>query len=138
VSIRLATHADIPRLMEIRQAVRENRLSDPRLVPASDYVEFITHSGIWVWEEAGRILGFSAGDARSGWVWALFVDPAHEGRRIGRALLPEACETLRRAGHRTLKLCTAPGTRAERFYLADGWRPTGRSAHGETIFEKDG
>jgi GNAT superfamily N-acetyltransferase len=138
MSIRLATAADIPRLMVIRESVRENRLSDPSVVPASDYAEFIAHSGIWVWEDQGRILGFSAGDTRNGWVWALFVDPDHEGRGIGRALLPEACASLRRAGHRTLKLSTAPGTRAERFYLADGWRPTGRSAHGEIIFEKAG
>lgn len=134
--IRLATLTDVPRLMEIREAVQENRLSDPSVVPASEYVAFIAHSGIFVWEEEGRILGFSSGDTRSGWVWALFVDPAHEGRGIGRALLPAACEALRRAGHSTLKLCTAPGTRAERFYLADGWRPTGRSRHGETILEK--
>ncbi|UQA56274.1 GNAT family N-acetyltransferase [Polyangium aurulentum] len=138
MSIRPATPADIPRLMEIREAVRENRLSDPKVVPASDYCEFIAHSGIWVWEEFGQILGFSAGDTRSGWVWALFVDPPYERRGIGRALLPEACASLRRAGHQILKLSTAPGTRAERFYLADGWRPAGRSASGEIVFEKVG
>jgi GNAT superfamily N-acetyltransferase len=136
--IRLATLDDIPRLMEIREAVHENRLSDPGLVPASEYVAFIGHSGIWVWEEEGRIVGFASGDTRSGWVWALFVDPDHEGRGIGRALLPAACDTLRRAGHRMLRLSTAPGTRAERFYRTAGWHAAGRTASGETIFEKSG
>ena len=46
--------------------------------------------------------GFSPGDPRDGSIWALFVDPADEGRGIGRALLALACDTVRVAGFYTV------------------------------------
>ena len=119
---------------EIRFAVQENQSSDPSLVTDEDYVWFEEHPGIWVWDEGGKILGFSAGDTRDGTIWALFVDPACERRGIGRALFETACDTLRRAGHRTATLTTDPGTRAERFYRAAGWKIVGASTRGELIF----
>jgi ribosomal protein S18 acetylase RimI-like enzyme len=70
--------------------------------------------------EDGVIQGFAAGDPRDGSIFALFVDPAHEGRGIGRALLALACGTLRAAGFATATLSTEPGTRAERFYRTNG------------------
>ena len=33
-------------------------------------------------------------------------------------------------------LSTDPGTRAERFYRADGWTATGVNGKGEIVFEK--
>jgi ribosomal protein S18 acetylase RimI-like enzyme len=122
--------------MQIRHAVRENRLSDPNSVTAADCVAFIERSEIWVWEEDGVILGFAAGDPHDGYIWALFVDPAQEGRGIGRALLPLACATLRNAGYDIATLSTSPGTRAERFYRKDGWTATGKSSKDELVFEK--
>jgi GNAT superfamily N-acetyltransferase len=132
--IRRARLEERERLKEIRSAVHENKLGDPSRVTDEDYAWFTDHPGIWVWEEDGRILGFSAGDTRDGTVFALFVDPAHERRGIGRALFEAACETLRRAGHRTAMLTTEPGTRAERFYRSAGWEVVGDSPHGELIF----
>jgi GNAT superfamily N-acetyltransferase len=99
-TIRKASCADIPRLFEIRFAVHENILADPRRVTAADCQWFIDNSTIWVWVEDSQVLGFSAADPRDGTIWALFVDPAHEGRGIGQALLPLACDTLREEGHR--------------------------------------
>src|SRR5262245_48970474 len=91
--IRKATRADYPRISEIRFAVRENELSNPEAIGPT--VEWIfDHSTFWVWEEGGAIQGFSAGDPRDGSIFALFVDPSWEGRGIGRALLPLACQTL--------------------------------------------
>jgi GNAT superfamily N-acetyltransferase len=119
---------------EIRFAVQENRLADPTLVTDEDYAWFEEYPGIWVWDESGQILGFSASDTRDGTIWALFVDPASERRGIGRALFDEACDTLRRSGHRTAMLTTDPGTRAERFYRAAGWKAVGTSSRGELIF----
>ena len=101
--------------MAIRHAVRENRLSDPNVVTAADCAAFIDRAEIWVWVEDGMIQGFSAGDPRNGEIFALFADPAHEGRGIGRALIAMACATLRAAGHDAATLSTQPGTRAERF-----------------------
>ena len=86
--------------------------------------------------EDGRIQGFSAGDPHDGSIWALFVDPANEGRGIGRALLALACDTVRFAGFDTATLNTEPGTRADRFYRLNGWVETGRSAKGEIVFQR--
>ena len=132
--IRRARPDERERITEIRYAVQENRLDDPTLVTDEDYAWFEEHPGIWVWDEGGQILGFSAGDTRDGTIWALFVDPACERRGIGRALFEAACETLRRAGHRTAMLTTDAGTRAERFYRAAGWKIVGTSTRGELIF----
>ncbi len=132
--MRPATVEDIPALLVIRGAVLENRLSHPSLVPASSYVEFITVSTIWVWEEGGVLCGFSAGDPRNGSVWALFVSPAWERRGIARALLPRVLEDLRRAGWTRATLSTQPMTRAETFYRRQGWTPGASTPTGDLEF----
>jgi len=134
--IRLAREADIPEIVELRSGVRENRLSDPSRVTPDDLRRFIREGEIWVWVEDGRILGFSAGDERDGWIFALFVRPESEGRGIGRALLLRACDSLRRAGHRRMRLSTDPGTRAETFYRKAGWVEIDRNAQGEIVFTR--
>lgn len=83
------------------------------------------------------MLGFSAGDPRDGWIWGLFVDPEYEGRGIGKALLPLACDTIRAAGHTVAMLSTMGGTRADRFYRKNGWTDIGQNAGGETIFKRN-
>jgi GNAT superfamily N-acetyltransferase len=128
--------ADIPDLMKLRGAVRENRHIGPERVRSEDIVDFLRDGEMWVWQEDDRILGFSAGDAEDGWIWALFVDPAHEGRGIGQALLAHACRSLIRAGFDQATLTTDPGTRAERFYRRAGWADTGRTREGEIIFQR--
>jgi GNAT superfamily N-acetyltransferase len=134
--LRTATLSDIPRLIEIRGSVRENRLGDPGRVTLDDYTWHIAHAPVHVWEE-GLIKGMSAGDPRDGSIWALFVDPAFESRGIGQALILAACRSLAAAGHRIARLSTEPGTRAERFYLRNGWLARGHSDRGEVIFVKD-
>ena len=132
--IRRARPGDHARVTEIRNSVTENILRDPSRVTVADYKWFEKNPGVWVWEEDGRILGFSAADTRDGSIWALFIDPAHEGRGIGRALFDKACEVLRDAGYSTGSLTTQPGSRADRFYQAAGWQVMGTSARGERIF----
>lgn len=133
--IRRARPEDHPRVTEIRNSVTENVLRDPSRVTVADYKWFEENPGVWLWEENGKVLGFSAADTRDGSVWALFVDPAHEGRGIGRALFAKACDVLRAAGHRTGSLTTEPGSRADRFYQRAGWKVMGTSPRGERIFE---
>jgi GNAT superfamily N-acetyltransferase len=128
--------ADIPRMMRIRSDVRENVLSDPDKATQANYARFIREGEIWVWKEDGHILGFSAGDERNGSIWAVFVDPHHEGKGIGQSLLSHACASLRRAGFGQATLGTGPGTRAERFYRQAGWVEIRRSAEGDIIFER--
>jgi GNAT superfamily N-acetyltransferase len=132
--IRRARPDDHARVTEIRNSVRENVLRDPSRVTAADYKWFERNPGVWVWEENGRILGFSAADTRDGTIWALFIDPGHEGRGIGRALFARACDVLRETGHKTASLTTQPGSRADRFYQRAGWKVVGTSARGERIF----
>jgi GNAT superfamily N-acetyltransferase len=136
--IRRATRADLPRISEVRLAVRENRLSNPASVasvgPVTDWI--FENSTFWVWEEDGIIQGFSAGGPRDGTIFALFVHPSYERRGIGRALLPLACEILRASGHATATLTTEAGTRAERFYRIDGWTEIGRKDDGQLVFQK--
>ncbi|WP_293857990.1 GNAT family N-acetyltransferase [uncultured Alsobacter sp.] len=134
--IRRAVHADVPRIREIRAAVRENRLRDPSRVTLEDILWFVDNPGIHLWVEAGEVLGFSAADPRDGNVWALFVDPDHEGRGIGRALLERAIAVLRDAGCRRAWLTTGNGTRAERLYLRSGFVMTG-VADGELVLVRE-
>jgi GNAT superfamily N-acetyltransferase len=135
--IRCATVSDIPRLMEIRGSVAENRLSDPARVTLADYNWHVAHAPIHVWEADGVIKGMSAGDPRDGSIWALFVDPRFEGRGIGQALISAATKSIAAAGHRVARLSTDAGTRAERFYLRNGWIAEGRDLRGEIVFTKD-
>lgn len=122
--------------MRIRASVRENRLSDPSRVTVSDYVWHVTHAAVHIWEDNGVIQGWSAGDLRDGSIWALFVDPQFEGRGIGQALISATCRSLAADGHYTAKLTTDSGTRAENFYLLDGWEPQGITERREIIFTK--
>lgn len=135
MTVRPATVADIPAMMDLRLSVRENRLSDPAQVTPQDCLAYVERGEMWVWDEAGEILGISAANRETGWIWALFVRPGHEGRGIGRALFATACDALQRAGIRRSRLSTDPDTRAAHFYRAAGWQEAGRTAEGELIFE---
>lgn len=134
--LRVATHADILRLMEIRGSVRENRLLDPSTVTLSDYNWFIDHAAIHMWEKDECIQGFSAGDPRDSSIWALFVHPAYEGRGVGQTLIWAACRSLLDAGYQNATLSTEPGLRAQHFYERNGWIAKGHTSTGEVKFEK--
>jgi ribosomal protein S18 acetylase RimI-like enzyme len=89
----------------------------------------------WIAECDGGIAGFvSAGpcrdpdtDARTGEVYAIYVDPDCWKRGIGRNLLSHATRDLKQAGyaHATLWVL-ASNDRARRFYEAAGWHSDGR------------
>lgn len=134
--LRSATLADIPRLREIRAAVRENVLSTPGRVTVADYeAHIIGHGRTWVAEHDGRIVGFASADGATASIWALFVDPDHAGHGHGRRLLDAAVAWLWAAGAAAIVLTTGPGTRAEAVYRAAGWTVTGTTASGELAFE---
>jgi GNAT superfamily N-acetyltransferase len=132
--LRKATERDIPRIFEVRNNVRENKLRDPSRVTIEETQWFIANPGIFVWEEDGRIAGFSAADTRNGSIWALFMDQAYERGGIGRALFQRACAVLKETGFTRMWLTTAPGTRAEAFYRAAGWQVAGHRGR-ELLFE---
>src|SRR5687768_12234968 len=87
LTFREATSADIPQMQVIRNAVKENVLSDPRLVTDRDYQKFVAVKGSsWVCETNNQLVGFAVADLPENNVWALFVDPAFEGKGIGKQL----------------------------------------------------
>jgi ribosomal protein S18 acetylase RimI-like enzyme len=135
MTVRRATASDIPRIKEIRSAVRENRLSDPSRVTDADVAWSIENGPMFVFEEGTVVSGFSAPDPRDGSIWALFVDPEHEGRGIGKALLDRAERRLIEQGCENAWLTTDPGTRADRFYRKRGWIESGKKGN-EVLFRK--
>ena len=133
---RRADRADVPGIQRVRHSVRENRLVS-RIIEDEEVVEAIDRTGRgWVVEEDGQIIAFAIGNSSSGNVWALFVDPEHEGCGHGRKLHDEMLSWLWSIGLRRLWLSTSPGTRAQRFYERAGWQQYGVSESGELLFEQ--
>jgi GNAT superfamily N-acetyltransferase len=133
--IRPAAEADIAAMHGIRLSVRENPLADPSLVQPDDYRSLLNRHGRgWVAELDGRIAGFAVADLARGNVWALFVHPDCEGRGAGRMLHDAMMDWFFSEGADCVWLSTDPGTRAEAFYRAAGWRPAGEH-RGEARYE---
>lgn len=97
---------------------------------------FVDAGLCWVAVTGASVTGFAAVDAQAGSVEMLYVDPAAEGQRIGRALMRVALDQLVRLGHRSASLVTARDTRAERFYRAQGWSEAGDSGRGSVRMTK--
>jgi GNAT superfamily N-acetyltransferase len=134
--LREACRADVPGIQRVRHSVRENVLTSCVITDAEviDYLE--RHGRGWVVVDPGNeVLGFAIGDARDGNIWALFVDPDHEGRGYGRRLHDAMVSWLFSRGLRRLWLGTQPATRAERFYARAGWTDKGLQPDGERRFE---
>jgi anthranilate synthase component 2 len=130
--IRKARPEDVPRLVQIRAAVVENRLTSPRSVEEADYIRRIAAGGCWVWEERSTILGFSAIDVETSSLWALFVEPRAAGRGIGRALLASAVTHARSQGLEKIWLATSEDT-GPSMSTGRGWQRAGRDAAGDLI-----
>ncbi len=134
--VREAEFEDIPAMHRIRIAVLENKLPRPSIISTDDYVEYLTRRGRgWVCLEDDVIAGFAIVDLSVYNVWALFVDPGYEGRRVGRNLQTVMLGWYFGKTQNTLWLGTAPGTRAEYFYRRTGWHPAGVRENGEIRFE---
>lgn len=132
---RVATVADILAMHRVRMAVKENVLSNPAKVTPEMYVPYLQEFGKgWVCEEHGEILGLSIVDYRNGSVWALFVDPTAEQRGIGKRLMQLLVDDARQRGVAELKLSTGIDTRADQFYLRQGWLPGEVDADDERHF----
>jgi GNAT superfamily N-acetyltransferase len=137
VTLRQANAVDVPAMHEVRLAVRENTLSDPDRITEADYLAALDALGrTWVVETEGRIAAFASG-YRAGSIWALFVHPDHEGRGHGKALHAKVVDWLWSLGHKRIWLTTAPGTRAEHFYLSQGWRHCAAESGGDIRLELD-
>lgn len=133
--LRQARRDDIAGMHRVRLAVRENRLIST-VITERDYIPAIESTGRgWVVESGGQVVAFAVGNSATGNIWALFVDPDHEGRGHGRRLHDAMVNWLWSQGLSRLWLTTTAATRAERFYRTAGWIESGRADDGELRFE---
>lgn len=136
-TLRIASRTDVAGIQRVRHSVRENRLTS-RAIGDDEVVDYLERRGRgWVVEVEGEVVAFAIGDAQTGNIWALFVDPGHEGRGHGRRLHDEMVAWLWSRGLARLSLSTESGTRAERFYERAGWRSCGLTPSGEMAFEME-
>lgn len=133
---RTAVIADIKQIQVVRNAVKENTLSDPNLVTDKDCETFLTKRGKgWVCEVDNQIVGFAIADLEDDNVWALFVDPKFEKQGIGKKLHQLMLDWYFDQNKGSIWLGTAPNTRAETFYRRSGWQEIGTHGKGEVKFE---
>ena len=133
---REAVITDIPQIQIVRNSVKENKLSDPALVPDKDCEEYMTVRGKgWVCEIEGTIVGFAIADLKENNIWALFLLPEYEGQGIGKKLHGIMLDWYFTQTKETLWLGTAFNTRAEKFYRMQGWKEAGMHGSKEIKFE---
>ena len=136
MKIRLANAKDISQIQVVRNLVKENRLSDPALVPDSDVEDYINRRGKgWVCEIDEQVVGFAIADLVDNNIWALFIHPDFERIGIGKKLHDEMMNWYFSRTDKTVWLGTAPKTRAELFYRKAGWKEVGIHGKGEIKFE---
>ncbi|WP_310558021.1 GNAT family N-acetyltransferase [Flavobacterium sp.] len=133
--VREAKSTDIEQIQIVRNSVTENMLSNPNLVTDTDCYQFLFERGKgWVCEINNQIVGFSIVDLKENNIWALFLDPNHEKKGIGKQLHDIMLDWYFLQTQEKVWLGTAPNTRAEGFYKKQGWTVVGM--HGkETKFE---
>jgi len=106
--LRQAVRSDVPDLFRVRCAVSENRLAS-LTIPDDKVIDALENSGRgWVVELDGVIVAFAIGDALTGSIWALFVDPPHRGHGYGRRLHDTVVEWLWSQGHDRVWLNVEP------------------------------
>jgi len=134
--LRQATRDDIPAIRRIRMAVHENTLPYD-LITQQELIGHLEACGRgWVSEHGGAVVAFAFANRLDGNIWALFVDPLHQGRGHGRALHDTMMAWLWQQGVPRAWLGTGEGTRAQTFYERAGWRRCGRLDNGDLLYEK--
>ena len=129
---------DIKQIQFVRNAVKENTLSNPALATDADVEEYLFHRGKgWVCLVDNTVIGFSIVDLKENNIWALFVHPNHEGKGIGKKLHDLMLDGYFEQTKEKVWLGTSPNTRAEKFYRMQGWKEVGVHGKGEIKFEKE-
>jgi GNAT superfamily N-acetyltransferase len=136
-TLRQAVRADVREIQRVRHSVKENRLTSS-VISDEEVIAAIERTGRgWVVELDGRIIGFAVGNAETGNIWALFMEPEHEGQGHGRRLHDEMLHWLWSRGLKRLWLTTGQHTRAQHFYEVAAWHNKGVLPSGELLFEKN-
>ena len=132
MNFRQAIPEDIPQIQIVRNSVKENQLSNPNLIPDDLVEEFITKRGKgFVCEIDDKIVGFSIVNFVENNVWALFLLPDFEGKRIGKKLHQLMLDEYFSKTKETIWLSTEANSRAEIFYKKQGWKNAG--FHGNEV-----
>lgn len=127
---------DVEQIQLVRNAVKENMLSNPALVSDEDVEDFLSVRGKgWVGVVNKLVVGFSIVDIKEHNLWALFVHPQYAAKGIGKALHNLMMDWYFKQTTTSIWLGTAPGTRAEKFYTLMGWKPAGKHGDKEVKFE---
>lgn len=127
---------DIKGIQIVRNSVKENMLSNPRLVTDEDCEVFITVRGKgWVCEIDDHIVGFAIADLKENNIWALFIQPEFEKIGIGQKLHKIMMDWYFSQTKIKAWLGTAFNTRAEQFYRKAGWVENGTHGSKEIKFE---
>ncbi len=135
---REAQLGDIKQIQFVRNAVKENTLSNPALVTDEDVAEYITKRGKgWVCVVHSEIAGFAIVDLIDNNIWALFVHPDFEGNGIGKKLHKLMLDWYFERTKEKVWLGTSPNTRAEKFYRMQGWKEVGIHEKNEIKFEME-
>jgi len=136
MTLREATIEDIDQMHVVRTSVYENQLSNPNLIKAKDYEDYLVDRGKgWVAEIDNLIVGFAIVDLIENNVWALFIQPSFERIGIGKMLHDEMINWYFKKTDKAIWLSTTANTRAEYFYKIAGWEQTGTLPNGELKFE---
>jgi ribosomal protein S18 acetylase RimI-like enzyme len=111
ISLRPATAADVPRLTELVGAAYGHyveRIGGPPRPMTDDYAEVVRDHEVVVAEDDGEIVGLVVlgVDDEGFFVDNVAVDPARQGRGVGRALLEHAEAAARDAGFDSIYLYT--------------------------------
>lgn len=135
--LREANIDDIKQIQIVRNAVKENTLTNPNSsVTDADCSAFLTARGKgWVFEKENQIIGFSIVDLKDHNIWALFVHPNFDKQGIGRKLHDTMLDWYFSQTDQPVWLGTSPNTRAEIFYKKAGWKVIGKHGKGEIKFE---
>lgn len=136
ILFREAQLTDIPAIQHVRNAVKENVLSDPSKVTDKDCENFLSLRGKgWVCEADNIVIGFSIVDLQDHNIWALFILPEFEKQGIGRHLHDLMLDWYFTQTKHTVWLSTDSGTNAEKFYRKAGWTEVGMFGNREIKFE---
>ena len=144
LKLRSAIPADLEACMIIRGQTRDNPISREVLVSYGVTTESWSHlmssqSIIGsVFENDKRIVAFAFADTKSAEILVVALLPEFESMGLGKALLNDMIEKLKKLGHNRIWLAAAPDPqmRAYGFYRHLGWTSTGvYDDHGDEIME---
>jgi GNAT superfamily N-acetyltransferase len=84
------------------------------------------HAGHVLWIPAAESERLASDDPRLGYLWQLFLSPAHRGSGLGAELMAAAVQAATGEGYAELRLLTPKDhARARRFYEREAWSPLG-------------